>query len=292
MRPLARLLVPLLSTAVVSAACSAEASKDTAAPLPPAEATPHSHADGEAMVSMIVGDGTQRSEVGYRLAHVHLPRVAGTVGEARFTILRHDGTPVRDYLPMQTKDLHLYVVRDDLTVFRHLHPTLDEDGVWIAPLTLPVGGRYRVIAELAAVDEGGNGDLVLLGTHAPAVRDAPDAAETDVVPAADREHQVSVEVEGDVVAGPEGTMTLVVRDREGRPVQLGSYLGSGAHVTGFHLDSGAVAHMHPLGPPEVADDGTRLTFHTELEHSGAYQAFVQLRVGGLLDTVPITLDVG
>ena len=87
-------------------------------------------------------------------------------------------------------------------------------------------------------------------------------------------------------------MTLAVRDEAGRPVALGDYLGAGAHVTGFHVDTGAVAHLHPLGQPEVAEDATRLRFHTEFEQEGTYRAFVQVRVAGLLETVPITLRVG
>lgn len=278
-----------LTLAAVTA-CSGTSASTTDDSTAPSEAAPHTHAPGETEVSMLVGDGTRRSEVGYRLSHVHLPRQANRIGEVRFTIQDHEGAPIRDYVPVQTKDLHLYVVREDLSVFRHLHPTMDSDGVWVAPLTLPRGGQYRVITEFAALDAGGMGDLVMLGALAPAVKDA-DSGETTAVPVKDIDHLVTVEVEGNLVAGDTGVMTLVIGDDAGRPVQLGDYLGAGAHVTGFHLDTGSVAHLHPLGPPQVTEDGTRLSFHTEFAESGAYRTFVQVRVGGLLETVPITLDV-
>ena len=70
---------------------------------------------------------------------------------------------MRDYITEQTKKLHLYVVRTDLAVFRHLHPTMADDGTWSAPVTLPEAGDYRVVAEFVARDEGGDGDFIVLG---------------------------------------------------------------------------------------------------------------------------------
>ena len=55
-----------------------------------------------------------------------------------------------EYLVEQTKDLHLNVVRADLGVLRHLHPTMADDGTWTAPVSLPGVGAYRVIAEFVA----------------------------------------------------------------------------------------------------------------------------------------------
>ena len=65
----------------------------------------------------------------------------GRAGEVSFRIVGSDGRPVTDYVEELTQDLHLYVVRDDLGVFRHLHPTLAGDGTWWAPVSLPAGGR-------------------------------------------------------------------------------------------------------------------------------------------------------
>ena len=50
-----------------------------------------------------------------------MPSRAGEPGQVSFKIKRYDGTTVRDYKVEQTRKLHLYVVRTDLAVFRHLH---------------------------------------------------------------------------------------------------------------------------------------------------------------------------
>ncbi len=253
------------------------------------ESKPHTHGPGNEHISSLVGDGTRDYEVGYTLTGVSLPKKAATPGSVSFQIKTYDGPPLTDYITEQTKDLHLYVVRTDLTVFRHLHPTLGRDGTWSAPVTLPEPGDYRVIAEFVARDEGGNGDHLMLGTTAT----IPGAWTPAEVGASTVGHDgiVSVQVDGDLAVGPSGRLDIVVRDAHGRPVKLGSYLGTFAHMTGFHIQSGAVVHMHPLGQPEVDDTSTRLSFHTQFERPGEYLCYVQVRVDGFVHTIPVTFDV-
>ncbi len=242
----------------------------------------HSHAGGIS-VSLPVGDGTEQELVGYTLTDVELPERAGVTGEVRFRIETHTGEPLTDYVEELTKDLHLYVVNEDLTVFRHVHPTMADDGTWRGPLSLPAGGDYRVIAEFVARDSGGNGDHVILGDTV-----AVAGAEADDVPP---DPIVSVSVTGQPQVGPDGRMTLRVRDADDEPVLLGTYLGTYGHVTGFQRDTGSMIHLHPLTSPEVTEDGTSLTFHTEIERPGDYQLFAQVRVDGFLHTVPVEMTV-
>ena len=253
------------------------------------ESQPHAHGPGNEHISALVGDGTRDDEVGYTLHGVSLPQRAAVPGVVRLQIKVYDGSPLTDYIAEQTKDLHLYLVRTDLAVFRHLHPTLERGGTWSAPVTLPEPGDYRVVAEFVARDDGGNGDHVMLGTTAT-VPGSWTPENVDGSPAGD-DGVVSAEVEGDLAVGPSGRLDIVVRDVQGRPVKLGSYLGAFAHVTGVHRQSAAVVHMHPLGQPEVDGTGTRVSFHTQFERSGQYVCFVQLRVDGFLHTVPVVVDV-
>ena len=233
---------------------------------------------------MAVGDGTRVSEVGYSLAGLQVREQPDGIGELRFRIDDHEGEPVTDYVEELTKELHLYVVNDDLTVFRHLHPTRDEDGSWTAPFDVPDAGGYRVVAEFIAVDEGGNGDHVVLGR--PLALPPGDPGDT-----AAEDRAVSVSVAEAPTTGPNGELRLVVRDAAGRPVELGTYLGAYAHVTGFHRETGAMVHLHPLGAPEVTQAGSELTFHAEIPDPGDYRLFAQVRVDGFLHTVPVELTV-
>jgi hypothetical protein len=190
---------------------------------------------------------------------------------------------VTDYVEEQTKDLHLYVVRDDLGVFRHLHPTMSDDGTWSAPVSLPASGDYRVITEFVARDEGGNGDHVILGETVPVGGGVADAPSIDPM--------LKVDVTEAPAAGSDGRLLLRVRDDGDRPVRVGTYLGTYGHVTGFHRDSGAMVHLHPQGAPETTDDGSELSFHTDIGEPGDYLLFVQVRVDGFLHTVPVPVTV-
>lgn len=261
----------------------------TAGQPDPTPAAGHSHGPGDRMVSLLVGDGTTAAEVGYELTDVVLPEQAGESGAVSFRI-RYDGRPVTRFIEEQTRLLHLYVIRTDLAVFRHLHPTLGADGTWTAPVRLPEPGDYRVVAEFVAEDTGGNGDFLMLGATgtvpgewAPVTPD-PDAVASDGT--------VSVTATATPTVGPDGRLRLLVRDPEGRPVALGSYLGVAAHVTAVHLESGAIVHMHPMGAGETTSEGTELELHTEFTRPGVYCAFVQVRVDGFIHTLPVRLEVG
>ncbi len=268
-------LASVVVAAAVLAGCSSEDGQVEA---------DHTHAPGQGHTSLAVGDGTRVSEVGYSLAGVQVREDQDGVGELRFRIDDADGEPVTDYVEELTKELHLYVVNDDLTVFRHLHPTRADDGTWSAPFDVPDAGGYRVVTEFIAVDEGGNGDHVVLGR--PLALPPGDPGDT-----AAEDRAVSVTVSEAPTTGANGELRLVVRDAAGEPVGLGTYLGAYAHVTGFHRETGAMVHLHPLGAPEVTEDGSELTFHAEIPDAGDYRLFAQTRVDGFLHTVPVELTV-
>ncbi|KAA1425670.1 hypothetical protein [Nocardioides antri] len=253
---------------------------------PPAEGEGHTHAPGETDAGPI-GDGTRATAGGYRLDAVRLPGRAGAPGDVRFRVLGRDGRPVTDYVEEQTKLLHLYVVRTDLAVFRHLHPVLD-DGTWTARADLGEPGDYRVITEFrpAATERP-----VLLGTTVT----VPGRWRSAGVPPAGEQTSddgvVRVAAVGPGEVGRDGRLRLAVTDVDGNPLTLGSYLGTSAHVTGFVVGSGGFVHVHPYGAPETTQDGTVLTFHTAFEEAGDYRFFVQVRVDGFLHTVPVTVPV-
>jgi len=91
-----------------------------------------------------LGDGTTSSAGGYAMTDLRFPRRAGAPADLSFVLRDAAGEPVTDYVEEQTKLLHLYVVRDDLADFRHLHPVLAGDGTWTARVDLGEPGRYRV----------------------------------------------------------------------------------------------------------------------------------------------------
>lgn len=234
------------------------------------------------------GDGTRATVAGYTIEDVRLPR-ADRTGEVSFRIVDEAGKALTDYTPEQTKLLHLYVVRDDLGEFRHVHPELGDDGTWRGRVDLGGAGRWRVVAEF--IPEGADRPVVLgtslrvAGKWQAAVVPVGDAAATS------DDGVVRIRLEGHGEVGSNGLLRVAVTTPRGEPLQLGSYLGATAHLTGFAVGTGGFVHVHPLGAPEVKDDGTTLTFHTTFTEPGDYRMFVQVRVDGLLHQVAVTATV-
>ena len=284
------MVLPVVVTSLVLGGCSGgepAADPDRIVVNPPAEGSGHTHAPGESD-AVPIGDGTRAAAGGYRLAAVRLPRNTDGPGEMSFRILDRAGEPFSDVVEVQTKLLHLYVVRSDYAVYRHVHPTIGDDGTWTARVDLGEPGDYRVIADFQPT---GADRPVVLGRIA-----ALPGPPTDVPLDQGDDGVVSVTVDGTGTAGDDGRLHLLVTTTDGGPVTLGSYLGAAAHVSGFRTtgdgaDDAVFVHVHPYGEPEVTDDGTRLTFHTAFTKAGDYQFFVQVRVDGLLHTVPVTANV-
>jgi hypothetical protein len=282
-------LVPLAAALLLGACSSDEPAGDPDRLVlnPPAEGSDHTHAPGQSDPAP-VGDGTRASAGGYRLVGVRLPGRTDGPGEMRFRILGPEGRPVTEYAQQHTELMHLYVVRADYAVYRHVHPSLADDGTWTARVDLGDPGDYRVVADFQP--EGADRPVVLGETAA--VPGPP----TDVPMREGDDGVVVVEVDGTGSVGEDGRLRLLVTTTDGEPVTLGSYLGTSAHVSGFRTTGEDAAdavfvHVHPYGEPEPTDDGAELTFHTTFERAGDYRLFVQVRVDGILHTVPVTATV-
>lgn len=234
------------------------------------------------------GDGTRASVAGYTMEDARLPG-ADRTGVVSFRIVDEAGTAVTDYLPEQTKLLHLYVVRDDLGEFRHVHPELGDDGTWRGRVDLGGPGWWRVVAEF--IPKGSDRPIVLGSSLRVAGQWEPAAIPVGDGAATGDDGVVRARLLGHAEVGSNGRIRVAVTTPDGKPVQLGSYLGATAHLTGFAVGTGGFVHVHPLGAAEVTGEGTVLTFHTAFTKPGDYRIFVQFRVDGLLHQVAVTATV-
>jgi len=246
----------------------------------------HTHTGSGAGIR--VGDGTSAQAGGYRLDEVTLP-APGEPGDMSFRILDPTGQPMTDYTPEQTKELHLYVVRSDLAEFRHLHPTMAPDGTWTTRVALATPGSYRVLAEFTPATPDADGSHVILGDTQLVPGQWDPVAVSDTASADDG--VVAVRAPETLTAGPDERLILTLSNVDGQRVALGSYLGTFAHLTGFHTGTGEFVHAHPFGAAEPTADGDELTFHTEFDQPGTYRFFLQVRVDGFVHQVPFAATV-
>ncbi|ABW11116.1 secreted protein [Parafrankia sp. EAN1pec] len=127
--------------------------------------------------------GLAISAGGYTLAPDTLTWPAGRSQPYTFRVLGPDGRPLTAFTRVHDADLHLIVVRRDLTGYQHLHPTRDAAGTWSVPLRLSAPGVYRVFADFAPTSTPDGADSGT-GTGGTAAGSMADGASIPGVPVA------------------------------------------------------------------------------------------------------------
>jgi hypothetical protein len=251
-------------------------------PSPPgggaaAAAPAHGGMDAGAMPPMTVR-GLAVAENGVRVEVENPELRRGATEQLRFRIVDAGGRPVRDFDLEHTKRMHLIVARRDLTGFQHLHPTMDENGTWTAPLRLRDAGSYRLFADFSRAERPTTlaADLRVDGSADLKPLPAPAATATS-----DGGYTVRLD-QGAARAGLESELRFTIT-KAGRPVRTEPYLGAGGHLVALRDGDLAFLHVHP--DEHGADTvGFAATFPTP----GAYRLFLQFKVSGKLQTVAFT----
>lgn len=244
-------------------------------------------------VVMDDGDGLSATKDGYTLTALKAPKVAGKPGTLSFTIDGPARAAHKEYVLSQTKLLHLYIVRKDLTDYQHVHPKLDATtGVWSVELTVPQPGPYHLLAEFTALQPNHSdldarklgADFTVGGTYTPAPFTpafGPWAVDG-----------YGVALGGQPKVGGADLKLKITKDGSG-VATLQSYLDSFAHVTGFREGNLKAVHVHPNEHPTVAapEGGPELTLSPVFAETGTYRLFVEFETLGTLHTVPIDIAV-
>jgi hypothetical protein len=291
---------------------AADADTDDTATAAHGEAEPQSH-DAEAGMRAASGTeaahetaavppGLQVSQDGYTLLPDAVAYPAGRQVPFRFQVTGPDGSPLTAYELTHEKELHLIVVRRDLSGFQHVHPVRDGAGRWSVALDLPAAGTYRVFADFApgraghrAADGGTDDhatptsitlgtDIAVGGAYAPTALPAP--AGTASVDGYD------VALTGTPVAGREVELAFTVT-RGGVPVtDLQPYLGAFGHLVSLRAGDLAYLHTHPADDAHAGETGgPAVRFATTFPTPGSYRLFLDFRAGDAVRTAAFTVTV-
>lgn len=201
-----------------------------------------------------------------------------------FRIRGPDGRPVTKYETTHDKDLHLIAVRRDMTGFQHVHPTLEEFGVWHTHLDLSPG-PWRLFADFKPADA----DDLTLGADVSVTGDyhrqrLPAPSKTTTV------DDYTVTLTGGLSAASSSKLTLSV-SRGGAPVtDLQPYLGAYGHLVVLRSDDLGYLHVHPEGAPGdgVTKPGPDITFYATTPSTGTYRMFLDFQHNGVVRTAEFT----
>ncbi|MDT0184749.1 hypothetical protein Q9S36_31650 [Microbacterium sp. ARD31] len=212
-----------------------------------------------------------------------------TAGRTRlaFRVLTSSGRPLLGYTREHEKDLHLIVVRRDLTGFQHVHPTLDPStGTWSVDVRL-APGVWRVIADFTPAGWDGitlADDLAVSGDFVPRPLPTDDrtaTVETD-------EGTYTVTLEGDTAPGA-GTVLTTRIELDGRPVtDLEPYLGAFGHLVAIRAGDLGYLHVHP----EEGAPGPGIDFATAFPEPATYRLFLDFQHRGAVRTAAFTVESG
>lgn len=250
---------------------------------------PHTHVATDAMAGMSAASvpvgGTAAAAGGYSFVPSGTTFPAGTGRTFTFRIQGPDGRPVTRFAIVHDRPLHLIVVRDDLSGFQHLHPTMAGDGTWSIALTLPEPGHYRAYADYVAIDARGVPAAAVLGVDLT----APGTAASRPLPAA-----AGTDSAGGFTVSTEGTLTVGTVEpvlfrvtRAGAPAALEPYLGAYGHLVVVRQRDLGYLHIHP----ESRRSGGAVKFWVVAPGSGTYRMYLDFQVAGAVHTAEFTVTV-
>ena len=169
-------------------------------------------------------------------------------------------------IPDHGKLMHLFLVRDDLQGFAHLHPVLIDSSTFRTSLPPLPPGRYRLYADV--VHESGFTQTLLDSVTLAGTTDSWRPGDADdswwesrqpsavgrqpTTPLNDGSTMTWVRDSGPLVAGRDLDLSFEVRTRDGKPVTLEPYMGMPSHAVITREDGAVFVHLHPAGTISMA----------------------------------------
>lgn len=179
-------------------------------------------------------------------------------------------------VPDHGKLMHMFLVRDDLDAFAHVHPVPRDSNTFDLrlPAALPAG-TYRLYADIT--HESGFAQTLVDTVSVPPSSAPSDREQTmATAPAADPDDSWHLTGDaviggpgaltipladgsrltwvggGDMVAGADTTLRFRVATPEGAPAALEPYIGMLSHAALTRQDGSVFVHLHPVGTISVA----------------------------------------
>ncbi|MDH6142447.1 MULTISPECIES: hypothetical protein [Kitasatospora] len=224
---------------------------------------------------------------GYALQTRPANPTPGQQTDLGFTVRGPNGAPLTSYQEEHGKELHLILLRDDLTGYQHLHPTLAADGSWHVPVTFPAAGGYRMVADFTPAGATENvtlgTDLAVAGDYQPQPLPAPaTSASVD---------GYTVTMDGQVTAGQSAKLTFEIADSHGLVTDLQPYLGAYGHLVAMRAGDLGYLHVHPDGEPGDGHTaaGPDVAFYVTVPTAGDYRLFLDFQRAGVVHTAAFTV---
>jgi hypothetical protein len=205
--------------------------------------------------------------------------ITGTGGEAALTLTIDDpswrGRQWTPLIPDHGKLMHMFLVRDDLAAFAHVHPQSADSSSFVTALPPLPPGEYRVYGDI--VHESGFAQTLVDTVRvagATETREPPAGVGASAAPPLDPDDSWAIlpawgGAEGAVFTLPSGgrvswlggrtprvdeevTLEFEVTGRDGSAASLEPYMGMLGHAAVTKPDGSVFVHLHPSGSISMA----------------------------------------
>ena len=247
--------------------------------------------------------------------------VAGQPTNLTLTLIGADGKPLGpDQIATSHENkVHVMVIDEGLDDYTHTHAQPGATpGQWTIAVTPKLNRSYKVWADFKLVGAAtqtatdghnhtdskphGHGEGHDMGAGVSLVAALPVGMEqpaaippTSVLSATSQGLRATMSLGGAVKVGEAVPVSVVIADDQGQPVKdLEPIMGAYAHLVGFPVGATTMSHAHPSGSePKMASErgGPALSFELNPQSAGVNRLFLQVKRGGQVITLPLTLVV-
>jgi hypothetical protein len=198
--------------------------------------------------------------------------------------------PVTDYTIMHEKLYHLFVVSQDTTFFRHVHPVIQPDGSFILNETFPKPGVYRILSDFYPT--AGSPQLIATTVMVPGegFKIEPATLKPDMSPQDSK--NLHVELVTDPPEPLAGFKTMMFfKLTPDKDIEM--YIGAWGHMLAVSSDEIDMIHTHPAFPASDQDEGAykQIQFNMIFPRAGIYRVWVQFQRAGVVNTVAFNIPV-
>jgi hypothetical protein len=227
----------------------------------------------------------------YKLDVTLLPRAGGGAAGLSLTVRDPEtADPVKSFIDVHERPLHLFIISRDLSQFAHVHPEMRVDGTFELRFDL-AAGEHMLIADF--LPTAGTSQLVQRAVVTPGYMGpifAP-AAALIASPAEQVTGGLRIRLEPEPLRPRrQSLLRFVISDVEsGLPVtDLEPYLGAAGHMLVVSSDLTTAVHGHPEGSLGA---GPVVTFSPIFPTPGVYKLWVQVQRKGQVVTASFVVTV-
>jgi hypothetical protein len=230
----------------------------------------------------VSGENAPKVDVG--LATLPQDIEAGAPAQLTFTFKENgDNEPLDISHEMK---LHLMVVDEELTWFRHIHPEEQADGSFVISETFPQGGNYVLFTDFKP-----QGRAPVVEKKLVSVKGNSDNSKADFSPNFVSEidgYTVTLNNGDDLKTNRSQSIEVSV-EKDGKQLvesDIEPYLAATAHIAMISREDKDFLHIHPVSDPRFP-----IYAETHIMEPGIYRIWVEFQTNGEVHTADFTVNV-